>query len=115
MTRAEQRQLRRHRSKPLPSLQRRLFSVSSQYQRQPHAGTTRRCHATPTQSVAAVSTVTPMVVPTLQRPVAADSSVEDYLIRLEQLVLQLNMELGRRDQANSDRFKIFRNESSIST
>ncbi len=38
----------------------------------------------------------------IQRPSCTDSSLETYLAQLEQLVLQLNMELGRRDQASSD-------------
>ncbi len=43
----------------------------------------------------------PVTPVTLQHPTAA-GSVEAYLRQLEQLVLQLNMELGRRDQASSD-------------
>ncbi len=41
-------------------------------------------------------------IPTLQRPANVDQTADAYLSKLEQLVLQLNMELGRRDPSSSN-------------
>lgn len=57
---------------------------------------------TPATVVPGSVTVDRPLVATLQRPVSVDQTVEGYLAKLEQLVLQLNMELGRRDAASSD-------------
>ncbi len=42
------------------------------------------------------------VVPPVARSTSVDRDLDTYLAQLEQLVLQLNMELGRRDAAQRD-------------